>query len=884
VIPAFAWLQSSLRSSSTEAERKKRHKKRRLLVDKLEERELLATRVVTIGDSWSGFIANGAPGSIADSGTGNSIQTVLDLFGTGHQVYNGSFYGGTAAQHASSLGDITNSINAAGPDADIVYLSSGGNDLLLGQLGGGWFFGMPNENALFDTIGSNVQTVVNHILSIRPDIQIVIGGYDHLNMWDFDLSDNGNLLRANYALGVGGLGDPTFPILDLPSQQAINAAVRGIEQRKINIANADHRVHYVDNINLLNSIFGYDGYFGTLPGGLPRNTYNDFPVDKTRLNNGNDPIHLDTTGYDVLATNTYNSFLVTAFQSAQLSTNTGTLDFGNVRIGTTSGSQTVVASNVGPNFTKVENLAFPAASGAFSGAASGANPLFRDPTLGSQTATSQPYSFSPTSHGGQSQNLSVTSNSGSASLSLQGNGVGPELSTSSQLDFGSVEAGQMPQLDLALTNSTSDGDLGSLTNLTLVSAQITGPDSARFSLDNFTSGTVISAGSTFDLAVEFDGSLPVGEFDATLTLVTDVGAALGATGQSFVIPLSGEVINTGPELALSGPATGVPGQPRTFTFDVTGGTGGNFTFDIDWDGDAVTDETVVGPSGTQVEHVFLTTGSFNVSASATDQGSSQQTDPAGMSINVSRFALQSNEQNPGLTNLAWGGTDGLDIVFFLPLVGNNVGIFSVVVGNQLLNDVDVLSGVDGQIEAYGLGGSDILVAELVSLPVSIVGGNGDDILSGGTAADFINGGFGNDMFFGTTATSDSGDTLIGGQGRDFFYGNLGGDSIDGGNGQDLLIAGNVNFTAGTTVDGLIAIRNEWLSSRDYATRVANISGTGSGPKLNGNFFLEPDQTVFSDSAGDQLFGGADLDWFLYGFLLDSVDDAETGEVETDTDP
>jgi VCBS repeat-containing protein/probable HAF family extracellular repeat protein len=43
-----------------------------------------------------------------------------------------------------------------------------------------------------------------------------------------------------------------------------------------------------------------------------------------------------------------------------------------------------------------------------------------------------------------------------------------------------------------------------------------------------------------------------------------------------------------------------------------------FTFHIDWDGNGSVDQTVVGPTGTPVEHAFVQDGTFNVRVTATD--------------------------------------------------------------------------------------------------------------------------------------------------------------------------------------------------------------------------------------------------------------------------
>ncbi len=59
-------------------------------------------------------------------------------------------------------------------------------------------------------------------------------------------------------------------------------------------------------------------------------------------------------------------------------------------------------------------------------------------------------------------------------------------------------------------------------------------------------------------------------------------------------------------------------------------------------------------------------------------------------------------------------------------------------------------------------------------------------------------------------------------------------------------------------------------------RVANIRGTGTGPRSNGNVFLiasGPAKTVFDDRAADFIKGGKGREWFIanrIGGVLDRI--------------
>jgi Ca2+-binding RTX toxin-like protein len=129
--------------------------------------------------------------------------------------------------------------------------------------------------------------------------------------------------------------------------------------------------------------------------------------------------------------------------------------------------------------------------------------------------------------------------------------------------------------------------------------------------------------------------------------------------------------------------------------------------------------------------------------------------------------------------------------------------------------------------------------------------------------------------------SDGNDTLIGGGGHDLLVGGPGADQLFGNGGNDLLIAGTTAFDG--SAGALDAVMAEWLSARSYADRVANLRGTGSGPRANGNIFLKasgPDATVFDDGARDELHGGVGLDLYfanLSGGVPDLITDLGVGE-------
>jgi len=343
------------------------------------------------------------------------------------------------------------------------------------------------------------------------------------------------------------------------------------------------------------------------------------------------------------------------------------------------------------------------------------------------------------------------------------------------------------------------------------------------------------------------------------------------------------IVNQTPVAAISGPTVAVPGQPRDYVLSLTGAgvdPSDNVQFEIDWDGDSVVDEVVNGAaSGTPVTRIYTQLGQFDVDVVATHDDVGQSL-LVGQTVDVTRFGLQQDEGNPSITHLVWGGTDAFDALFFLPVVNGDILMFAPIIGGLLVNDVDTISGVTGDIIVYGLGNADIISADFISdYDMRLFGGDGDDLIIAGSGNDTLVGGAGNDLLFGGVVPGDGGDVIQGDAGRDFILGHGGADTIDAGAGEDLVIAGELHFD--NLVDGLTSVFNEWRSSRDFATRVANISGTGSGPKLNGDNYLIAGDTVLTDGAVDTIIGGADLDWFLYTLFEDTITDPEPGEEHTD---
>lgn len=105
-------------------------------------------------------------------------------------------------------------------------------------------------------------------------------------------------------------------------------------------------------------------------------------------------------------------------------------------------------------------------------------------------------------------------------------------------------------------------------------------------------------------------------------------------------------------------------------------------------------------------------------------------------------------------------------------------------GNQ--NELICQASMIGGFEVNSAVGDDqVRVAKEVTIPVTIRGGAGNDILIGGAGPDKLLGGAGNDRLVGWGGA----DLIVGGPGDDVVIGGPGDDVLRGGPGTDLLRGG-----------------------------------------------------------------------------------------------
>jgi len=220
---------------------------------------------------------------------------------------------------------------------------------------------------------------------------------------------------------------------------------------------------------------------------------------------------------------------------------------GNVRIGTT-GTASLKIQNVGDGNQAGAGLGNLTGSvGAASGGFTGSGGSFNLADNGNQTFN---FTVVPATHGAISSTIAINATDGNSngtnsaqqlSAALSATGVGPTLYTSqpagSTLSFGSPQAS--PDT-MTVANVTTDANLGALTNLDIISATLSGTGASMFSLSGFNAGAILSKSQSANFQVSFaPTSSDSGSETATLTLVTDEGAANGVAGKTVSFALAG---------------------------------------------------------------------------------------------------------------------------------------------------------------------------------------------------------------------------------------------------------------------------------------------------------------------------------------------------------
>jgi Ca2+-binding RTX toxin-like protein len=233
--------------------------------------------------------------------------------------------------------------------------------------------------------------------------------------------------------------------------------------------------------------------------------------------------------------------------------------------------------------------------------------------------------------------------------------------------------------------------------------------------------------------------------------------------------------------------------------------------------------------------------------------------------------------------LVVAGTSGDDVVA-IRLIGGSY-LLGASGGVAQTFSADGITGVS----ISGLAGDDVLgVDNVVTVPVTIVGGGGADTLAGGTGSDSMIGGPGDDVLIGlggndtlvggkgddTLRSGAGNDSDVGGAGNDRLIGSIGDDTLLGGAGNDLLTPGKHKLGDGN--DGADFVSGgPGVDTADFSEVMTDMSITldgiaNDGPAGVGANIMPDVENLFGGLGNDTIVGTAAANFLSGGAGNDSI--------------
>lgn len=231
-------------------------------------------RVMLVGDSWSFFTFYYESYQLAFTKYGYPDISILG----DRTAINGTRASGW---NTPTYLDLIQMELDSHPDVDLIILCLGGNDMVASN---GWRKSMnrAQRDSVFDRVRAHLEDIIDHINTVRPQIEMLLGGYDYMNFVESIL---------NYPAGSTNPYESMWNTLENPDPSEVNIGLGELETRKIAIANNYPNVQYVNALGLNHYTYGY-------PDTLPVPPFGSFPPQQTPFP-GQAPNYTPLNGGDI---------------------------------------------------------------------------------------------------------------------------------------------------------------------------------------------------------------------------------------------------------------------------------------------------------------------------------------------------------------------------------------------------------------------------------------------------------------------------------------------------------------------------------------------------------------------------------------------------------
>ncbi len=269
-------------------------------------------RVAVAGDSWAMFMwQDGVHNQAFDAyGHADKLAVSNTDLRTGYAI-GGSMVRQWAKPHLYPYLDNLIAELEANPTLDTVYFALGGNDFLIPSMyNGGWYKDMPpeEEEAALQEVLDDALIILDALRAVRPNLRIVMTGYDFPNLFESGLSGTGLWVK-----------------LRQPTTLELNEALVRMERQRAEYVAQQTNVYLLPAAGLTHHAFGYHGDQGApfeagekpLPGQTPPDYW---PLPGGDINypgsmeGMRDAIHLNPAGYTALLSHQTASYFLPIFR------------------------------------------------------------------------------------------------------------------------------------------------------------------------------------------------------------------------------------------------------------------------------------------------------------------------------------------------------------------------------------------------------------------------------------------------------------------------------------------------------------------------------------------------------------------------------------------